>query len=252
VRSNTTLQKLDLSRCGLDDQGISVLGNALVARNASLLELNLSWNKITSLGVRALVDDNVEAVKTLTKICLTYNRIRSEGATILADALGRNAMPSLTRLELGWCCIDDDGCVVLVSALEQNASLQILDFKYNDFGERGFMALAESLPHIKGLQQINITANYIVPSSMPLLLEGFRKNTSLVEVDISRSAPGDFRQEIKFLGHRNRFAPLLTDASPPLGIWSRTLAKVATEPAVLFHVLRNKPQLVGSAGRDDE
>jgi Leucine-rich repeat (LRR) protein len=252
VRSNTTLQQLDLRHCRLDDLGISVLADALATRNASILELDLGNNEITSVGVRALVEDSMGAMNSLTKLCLSSNRIRSEGATILADALGRNAMPSLTRLELGWCCIDDDGCVVLVSALEQNASLQILDFKYNEFGERGFMALAESLPHIKGLQQINITANYIVPSSMPLLLEGFRKNTSLVEVDISRSAPGDFRQEIKFLGHRNRFAPLLTDASPPLGIWSRTLAKVATEPAVLFHVLRNKPQLVGSAGRDDE
>jgi hypothetical protein len=49
------------------------------------------------------------------------------------------------------------------------------------------------------------------------------------------------------------------DASPQLGIWSRALAKVATEPGVLFHVLRTKPKLVGSAAgnlqkrkRDDE
>ena len=54
------------------------------------------------------------------------------------------------------------------------------------------------------------------------------------------------------------FTPLLTDASPRLGIWSRALAKVASEPDVLFHVLRNKPKLVESAGgskkrnRDDE
>jgi hypothetical protein len=55
--------------------------------------------------------------------------------------------------------------------------------------------------------------------------------------------------ELKFLGKRNRFTPLLKasdpeDASPQLGIWSRALAKVATEPDVLFHVLRNKPILV--------
>jgi Ran GTPase-activating protein (RanGAP) involved in mRNA processing and transport len=156
VRSNTTLKQLDLSRCGLDDQGISVLADALANRNDSIVELDLSCNEITSVGIRALVEDSMGAMKTLTKLCLGYNFIRSEGATILADALGRNAMPSVNRLDLGWCGIDDDGVVALVSALEQNTSLQILNFQRNHFAERGFMALAESLPNIKGLHKIDI------------------------------------------------------------------------------------------------
>jgi hypothetical protein len=102
-------------------------------------------------------------------------------------------------------------------------------------------------------------------------MEGFRKNTSLVEVDIDDDGdddescvPDDCLQELTFLGQRNRFTPLLKASDPrvpslQLGIWSRALAKVATEPDVLFRVLRNKPKLVGSdAGsskkrkRDDE
>jgi hypothetical protein len=261
VRSNTTLQQVDLRYCALYDQGISVLADALATRNAGLLELDLSANEITSVGLRALVDDNMEAVKTLTKLCLCYNHIGNEGATILADALGRNAMPSLKRLDLGICRIHDDGFVALVSALVQNSTLQILNVEYNHFGERGFMALAESLPNIKGLQQLHFPENAGFQSTLPLLLEGFRKNTSLVKVtsDVC-DAPG---KEIKSLGHRNRFTPLLKvsdtpDPSPPLGIWLRALAKVSTEPDVLFHVLRNKPKLVGSTGgtkkrkRDDE
>jgi Ran GTPase-activating protein (RanGAP) involved in mRNA processing and transport len=261
VRSNTALQQLVLHHCGLDDQGMSLLANTLAIRNASILELNLKCNQITSVGVRALVDDNVEAVKTLTKLCLHFNPVRSEGATILADALWHNAMPSLKRLDLGCCDIDDDGFVALVSALEQHTSLQILNLQNptsynlqgrNRFGERGFMALAESLPNIKGLQEIHFTANASFQSTLPLLLEGFRKNTSLVEVNTEGCAHRELSQELKFLGHRNRFTPLLKaskppDAPPQLGIWSRELAKVATKPDVLFHVLRNKPKLVGSA-----
>jgi Leucine-rich repeat (LRR) protein len=263
VRSNTTLQQLDLRYCRLDDQGISLLANALAIRNASLLELDLTGNTITSVGVRALVHDNVEALKTLTKLCLSGNRIRSEGATILADALGINAIPSLKGLDLRWCGIDDDGFVALVSALEQNESLQFLNLQGHHYGERGFMALAESLPNIKGLQQIDLSANESFQLTLPLLLEGFRNNTSLVKVATSGCALGEWSQEIKFLGHRNRFTSLLKAFDSPgtsawLGIWSRALAKVATEPDVLFHVLRNKPKLVGSAGgskkrkRDDE
>jgi Ran GTPase-activating protein (RanGAP) involved in mRNA processing and transport len=271
LRCNTALQQLDLSNCGLGDEGISILANALANRNASTLELDLGFNDITSVGVGALVDDNVEAVKTLTKLCLTCNDLDSEAAKILADALGRNAMPSLKHLRLDYCDIDDDGVVALFSALEQNASLQSLDFKNNFFGERGCMALAESLPNIKGLQQVGFTANSFFQPTLPLLLEGFRKNTSLVDVDIDDDddddddwcVPRDCLQELKFLGYRNRFNPLLKASdplgtSPRLGIWSRALAKVATELDVLFHVLRNKPKLVGSAGglkkrkRDDE
>jgi Ran GTPase-activating protein (RanGAP) involved in mRNA processing and transport len=256
VLCNRTLQQLDLSWCGLDDQGIAVLGNALVVRNASLLELDLRNNNITSAGVRALVDDNVEAVKALTKLILWGNSIRSEGAIILADAFRYSTMPSLKRLDLDSCGIDDGGFVGLVSALEQNTSLQILDLRRNHFGERGLMALAESLPNIKGLQQIYFTsrANHdCFQSVLPLLLEGFRKNTSLVEVSIDGCKRGEWSQEIKVLGHRNRFTPLLkasdpSDSSQQLGIWPRALAKVSTEPDVLFHVLRNKPKLVGSAG----
>jgi Ran GTPase-activating protein (RanGAP) involved in mRNA processing and transport len=265
VRNNTTLQTLDLSGCGLDDRSISVLANAMHIRRASMVELNLLNNNITSVGVRALVDDNVEAVKTLTELCLSRNSIGSEGATILANALWRNAMPNLERLHLNSCHLDADGFVALMSTLEQNTNLQSLDLKDNDFGERGFMALAESLPNIKGLHQIDFTVNASFQSTLPLLLEGFRKNTSLVEVniDIGGCENMEWSQELKFLGQRNRFTPLLKasdppDASPQLGIWSRALAKVATEPDVLFYVLRNKPKLVGSADdsnkrkRDDE
>jgi Ran GTPase-activating protein (RanGAP) involved in mRNA processing and transport len=265
VHSNTALQQLYLRGCGLGDQSIAVLANALAIRKAAMLELDLRVNEITSVGVRSLVD-NVEAVKkTLTELCLSRNPIGSEGATILANALWRNAMPNLQRLHLNSCHLDADGFVALMSTLEQNTNLQSLDLKDNDFGERGFMALAESLPNIKGLHQIDFTVNASFQSTLPLLLEGFRKNTSLVEVniDIGGCENMEWSQELKFLGQRNRFTPLLKasdppDASPQLGIWSRALAKVATEPDVLFYVLRNKPKLVGSADdsnkrkRDDE
>jgi Ran GTPase-activating protein (RanGAP) involved in mRNA processing and transport len=253
VRSNTALQQLALASCGLDDRDVSILANALAIRNAGIIELNLLHNQITSVGVRALVD-NVQAVKTLTKLCLSDNPIGSEGATILADALGRKAMSSLKRLTISTCGIEDDGLVALVSTLVQNTSLQIFDFRDNYFGTRGCMELAESLPNIKGLQRIDFFVNTSFQSTLPLLLDGFRKNTSLVEVIIEFDGCENtgWSQELQFLGQRNRFTPLLKasdppDASPQLGIWSRALAKVATEPDVLFHVLLNKPKLVGSA-----
>jgi Ran GTPase-activating protein (RanGAP) involved in mRNA processing and transport len=225
VRSNTALQKLNLAACRLDDLGIAVLASALTIRNASMLELDLRCNKITSVGVRALVDDNAQAVKILTKLCLANNPIGSEGATILADALGRNAMSSLKRLNLCRCDKVVDGFVALVSALEQNTSLQILMLEGNAFGERGFVALAESLPTIKGLQEIDFSTNASFHPTLPLSLEGFRKNTSLVEVKNYKFgfAYGEWLQELKVLGQRNRFTPLLK-ASDPLDAFHNSVS----------------------------
>jgi Ran GTPase-activating protein (RanGAP) involved in mRNA processing and transport len=199
VRSNTTLQQLNLGRYRLDDQGISVLANALAIRYGVLLKLDIHDNQITPVGVLALADDNAEAVKTLTEFCLLENPIKSQGAIILADALGRNTMPSLKRIDLGDCDIDDDGFVALVSTLEQNTSLEILNLRGNDFGGRGYMALAESLPNIKGLQQINVrVCGAFQSTTLSLLMECFRKNTSLVKVVISACARGDCLKEVKF------------------------------------------------------
>jgi Ran GTPase-activating protein (RanGAP) involved in mRNA processing and transport len=192
--------------------------------------------------MESLLENGVEAVKTLTKLSLTFKPVESEGETILADALGRNAMPSLKHLHLNNCGIEDDCFVALVSALEQNTSLQILNLQENPFGDRGFMALAESLPNIKVLQEIDFDVN-----------ASFLKNTSLVEVNIDWHEPGEWSRELNFLRQRNQFTPVLKASdpsgfSPRLGIWSRALATVAAEPDVLFHVLRNKPKLIGSAG----
>jgi hypothetical protein len=205
------------------------------------------------VGLRTLVDDHVEVMKTLTKLCLSGNLIRSEGATVLANALEDNVMPSLKELQLASCGIRDDGFVALVSSLEQNTSLQILDLEENHSGERGLMALAESLPTIKGLQQIKMFGvGESCRSTLPLLLEGFRKNTSVVKVQ-SHFVLEEWSRELKALGRRNQFTPLLKASQPPgksespqLGIWSLALAKVSTEPDVLFHVLCNKPKLVRS------
>jgi hypothetical protein len=78
---------------------------------------------------------------------------------------------------------------------------------------------------------------------VPLLQEIFRKNTSLVEVAIDRRDVFRSVRPIHAPAENSRPSNTLR-----LGIWSRALAKVATELDVLFHVLRNKPKLVWSAG----
>jgi hypothetical protein len=151
-----------------------------------------------------------------------------------------------------------------VSALEQNASLLQLDFHDNDgIGERGFLALAESLPEIKVLQRFDLSWYTGLASTMPLLLAGLRKSTSLFRFHVADCAPlwvpptsadtdkndGGWMQETERLGYRNRVLPLTdatTESLSPCGICSHALTQVAKRPDVIFEVLRFIPSLVPS------
>jgi hypothetical protein len=60
-------------------------------------------------------------------------------------------------------------------------------------------------------------------------------------------------QEMKRVGYRNRFLPLLRapiERLPPFGIWRHALARVAKLPDVIFMVLRSKPDLLSPPSED--
>jgi Ran GTPase-activating protein (RanGAP) involved in mRNA processing and transport len=268
IGSNTALLEINLSSCALDDGQVSILARNLGSRNRTLRKLSLGRNRIGSAGVHALVDTMMQHDSRITDLDLWgCTDIGNDGVSLLADALGRNALPYLGRLSLSNCCVGGDGIAVLVSALERNNSLVELQLQWHGFSESDFLALATSLPEIKTLQRIGFSWRPGLAAAMPSLMEGLRKNTSLVQVDVVGCSPlvfpltvgnmnqfaGDWMQEIQYLGYRNRFRPLVRASlgtGPPLGLLSHALAKVASFPDALLYVIRSKPNLVISAATD--
>jgi Ran GTPase-activating protein (RanGAP) involved in mRNA processing and transport len=250
-RASTTLQELNLSYSSLGDQGLTILAEGLGQQNRGLVALNLSVNQITCSGLRALMDNATAALSTVTHLNLDNNLILDEGASFLAETLGMQMLSSLKSLQLGHCGISDDGLVPLLSALEENETLETVNLAHNAFSLQGYLVLASSLPNIKGLRQINFSLPTTDPSVMPALLEGFRKNSSLHDVNIPGGEHGTYwSQELSFFLYRNKFGRLLqdsdTDDRESLGLWSRALGSVATRPDVLFHVLTPKAGLIGA------
>jgi Ran GTPase-activating protein (RanGAP) involved in mRNA processing and transport len=262
--SNSTLLKIDISHCYFRDDDIYILAQRLGSRKTTLKKLTLGMNAITITGVGVLLEAMEQSSHRITDLDLQRNPIGNEGASLLARSLGNNALPNLTRLSLSRCGIGDDGFIALLSALEQNTSLVQLDLRYiPGFTERTFLALAESLPEMKVLQQIDSSWCTGLASAMALLLIGLRKNTSLFRIHVTDCAPslvpptteetarcaGSWMQEMERLGYRNRFLALIRapkEKLPPRGVWPRALARVATLPDVIFEVLRSKPSLVPS------
>jgi hypothetical protein len=266
-RANTTLQVLSLSFCDLGDHGLSILADSLGKQKRGLVNLNLSANYITCSGLCALVDNATATLSTVTHLDLSHNSIFDDGATFLAEILRLQRLPSLKSLRLIDCGISDDGFVALVTALEVNDFLETIVLENNVFGDQGFLALASSLPNIKGLRQIDLSLLSSNPVFVPALLEGFRNNTSLHEVNIDTLlhevnietilhednidgyyADAKWLQKLSFFLYRNKFSRLLqdsdTDDRESLGLWYRALVRVATRPDVLFHVLTSKAGLI--------
>jgi hypothetical protein len=270
IASSTSLLEINLASCVLDGPAVSILAQSFGTRNRTLRKLSIGRNRIGADGVQALVDTMMDHDGRITDLDLWgCTNIGSDGVSILADALGRNALPYLRRLSLAGCDVEDDGIAMLVSALERNNSLLDLELQWQGFNDSHYLALATSFPKIKTLQRIGLSWRGGIASAMPSLIKGLRKNTSLVQVDIVGCSPlifpltaaninthsGDWMQEVQYLGYRNRFRPLVrasVDTAPPLALWSLALAKVAALPDALFYVLRAKPSLVHSAVTDDD
>jgi Ran GTPase-activating protein (RanGAP) involved in mRNA processing and transport len=98
--SNSTLLKINLSRCALRDDGVSILAQNLGSRNTMLHKLALTNNSITSIGAGVLFNTVEHNSHHITDLDLQRNPIGGDGASFLARALGNNTLPNLTRLSL--------------------------------------------------------------------------------------------------------------------------------------------------------
>jgi Ran GTPase-activating protein (RanGAP) involved in mRNA processing and transport len=161
LASNSTLLKIDLSRCYLRDDGVSTLARNFGPRNTTLQKLTLNANGITCTGVGVLLE-TMEQNSHITDLDLQRNPLGNEGESLIAKALRNNALPNLTHVSLSDCRIGDDGFSELMSALEENTSLLYLDSSFNNgLSERAFLTLAESLPKIKVLERLDFEWSYL-------------------------------------------------------------------------------------------
>jgi hypothetical protein len=252
LRGSRSLEMIDFSNCMLGDRGISAPGNGLGSRNRTLKTLGLCNNQITSIGLRVLLD-LVPEMTQIVDFFLGQNPLGRGGAVLLANALGRNTVPNLKELFIKDCRVDDEGLQEIASPLERNKTLEWIALEDNVFSEAGVLALAGSLPNIKTLGRLDLQRNDSVSASMPILMEGLRKNKCLRNIVFDGGSAGKWTQELELLEYRNRFhclipSPESLNPERNMGVWSNALASVATRPDVIFHALCSKPQLVRSVG----
>ncbi|XP_058642251.1 NACHT, LRR and PYD domains-containing protein 3-like isoform X1 [Onychostoma macrolepis] len=172
-------RSVQLSDCGVTDEGCAALASALRSNPSHLRQLDLSKNKIGK-SVKLLSDVLQDPRCKLEKLWLCYCGVTNDGCAALASAL-RSTPSNLRQLSLSgnkigdlgvkllcagledphckleklWlndCGVTDEGCAVLASALRSNPShLRDLDLTRNKPGESGVKSLTDLKddPHYK-------------------------------------------------------------------------------------------------------
>ncbi|KAI2660951.1 NLR family CARD domain-containing protein 3 [Labeo rohita] len=177
-------RSVQLSDCGVTDEGCSALASALRSNHSQLRELNLSGNNIEDSGV-TLLSAKLE-LRDTEQLNLSYNDLSTSMELL-------NPHGKLEKLWLRDCGITDEGCAALASALRSNSShLRELSLSCNYIGDLGVKLLCAALevPHCK-LEKLWLCNCGVTDEGCAALASALRSNHShLRHLDLSRNKLG--------------------------------------------------------------
>jgi Ran GTPase-activating protein (RanGAP) involved in mRNA processing and transport len=243
---NSVVETLNLSFNQLGDEEVGIFARMLLA-NQNLKSLHLYSNNIGDAGALELAVV-LRQNNTLDYLDLETNQIGSDGASALADALVVNN--ALKDLYLLFNRIGDDGATSIAEMLTRNESIEMV--RVGGFGEKGLKAFATRLSSMNGIKTLRVendnTRGYTseIGNSFVLALE---QNTTLETFQFG-AMYSDFEvtPQVERLLALNRGGRRLLSATgesaPPLNYWSRILARSSHNADVLFHFLREIPNVL--------
>jgi len=160
LQNNSTLQYLDLSYCGITDQDVTLLGNALM-NNGTLQVLDIGSNQaITSVGWRAFSVYLQNHNSTLKKLHVHSTNMNDEGLLVLLNVLANDKTiktllvhPNSSISDIGWQALADFLCdkTSLNSIYTSNHTLRQF---YEDFYDP-----PKAKDHLKSLLKLNQNDN---------------------------------------------------------------------------------------------
>ena len=142
----------------LDGKKLRIL-KEFVGNNNGLTLLSMNQCRLGEEGA-FFIAVGLAKNKKLRTLILSGNNIKDAGLNAFSDNLARSGY-SLAHLDLSNNTISDDGATRFARSLTSNRSLQSLNFKGNQIGRDGGMALRESVGQHPYLLKLYLESNAV-------------------------------------------------------------------------------------------
>jgi Ran GTPase-activating protein (RanGAP) involved in mRNA processing and transport len=255
IQSNPTLQILDLLGNSLNDEHLQVLCHSVATSAVELLIFD--FNNFGSEGLTSVADMLRHRDCQVQEMHLFGNHITASGAKQLAKGLTDNIV--LHTLILSLNQIGDEGMQSIFQALTINCTLRKLWAPSNRITNQGIFALAQYLPRMKGLAQLNLGDHIIDECAVRAVLDALPHNMHLTTLYVEspvfyimeeQQEQDTLEEELDYWLSLNQCGRRLlqsTHCNFMRGLWPRILAKAVVQPsrpvALLYALLREKPDL---------
>jgi len=142
-----TLQKLDISYCGISDNGAVVISDSYKC-NTALQELVLSWK-----------NDEIIVNTVDTFWDLSSMGIGDTGAQIVSNLLYNNL--KVKQLDVSNNEISDSGAVTISKSLKNNVALEEVDISENNLSRKGANMLFKTVHLHKTVKSLKVTTKFL-------------------------------------------------------------------------------------------
>ena len=184
TRGYCTVQKLSLRRCGIGEEGITALGQALCG-NESMRLVNVTGNRIGNKGAISLgaaLRQSAGEGMGLTSLSIGDGFVSSGGMSEFANCMGVNE--TLQELRAGGNNFGDKAMSPIANALRGRSSLILLQLMGCHIGDGGAQTLATVLGSLRSLEVLNLSCNEIGNSGVSALSRGMEDNFTIRELSL--------------------------------------------------------------------
>ena len=245
----------------------------------SIFDLNLHGNSISGLaGTSRLSEALAHRGTKLVTLCLSWNQLDDDDALELSKGLSRNK--SLKKLDMNGNRIGDVGANAIACALVGHPLLRILHLGSNRIGSDGVLSFVAKLSHTnisptisavtycngrcevqQNLQRqsfiiLKLRNNLVDRSGACEIIQklsqmndsriGMLELTKNGDVQLSQQKEISFYIFLNLLGRRFLHdygidQEKAQDNTFPVALWPKVLSKAGTDVALLYYLLRHKP-----------
>jgi protein phosphatase 1 regulatory subunit 37 len=179
LKNSPFIDMLNVSYCGLDDQGLTLLLRSVRA-NCALRTLYIDGNSLSGKGSFILMAA-MKFNENLQELHIANNNLLPEDAMNIGGILRTNH--TLRVLDMRDNYIQDVGLRhVCVGLAEQQHGLHSLNISNNSFTPMGMEHLAAMLPCTRSLQEINVGSNRVGDSGVIQLKLSLLVNQSVTKI----------------------------------------------------------------------